>query len=398
MGSADLMPRNLDHRVEVVTPIEDLALQAELASTFEALWRDTAASFELDAGGRWERVQAEEGRTPALRPADADAARAAAVLARPRSLNRFNTVSGPSQDRHLNVYPSSDRGPTMGGDESRSHRRRFEHDAAARGERGAGRPRSARDAEAAAVARRGDRAVRRRLGRPRRGRREGGPRHGGRGQTPARRLARRLPHGSRPPGDQLRRARRGTVARGGRPGAGAHEGGGGHARLSRRGPHRERRAAVTHRRLRHRRRLDRDRRRQPGPRPRLDRVRRSRVGAAHDSRGGHARRGRSRVRSPRSARGRSSPRRRRERPRGAPARRRGARRDGAGRGAADRRDDVAARGLPALRRRSRAGRDPPGRGRSCSPRCSGDSVSRCTSAAAASARVPSSRRSTRSLR
>ena len=49
MGSADLMPRNLDHRVEVVTPIEDTALQAELSSTFEALWRDTAASFELDA-------------------------------------------------------------------------------------------------------------------------------------------------------------------------------------------------------------------------------------------------------------------------------------------------------------------------------------------------------------
>ena len=37
MGSADLMPRNLDHRVEVVTPIEDAALQAELSSTFEAL-------------------------------------------------------------------------------------------------------------------------------------------------------------------------------------------------------------------------------------------------------------------------------------------------------------------------------------------------------------------------
>jgi polyphosphate kinase len=57
MGSADLMPRNLDHRVEVVTPIEDVAIQAELASTFEALWRDTASSFELDDNGVWQRVQ-----------------------------------------------------------------------------------------------------------------------------------------------------------------------------------------------------------------------------------------------------------------------------------------------------------------------------------------------------
>jgi polyphosphate kinase len=64
MGSADLMPRNLDHRVEVVTPIEDLALQAELSATFEALWRDTAASFELDPSGAWNRVQAKKDERP----------------------------------------------------------------------------------------------------------------------------------------------------------------------------------------------------------------------------------------------------------------------------------------------------------------------------------------------
>ncbi|HSC49898.1 MAG TPA: polyphosphate kinase 1 [Gaiellaceae bacterium] len=64
MGSADLMPRNLDHRVEVVTPIEDAALQAELSSTFDALWRDTAASFELDASGSWQSVQAKKDERP----------------------------------------------------------------------------------------------------------------------------------------------------------------------------------------------------------------------------------------------------------------------------------------------------------------------------------------------
>ena len=64
MGSADLMPRNLDHRVEVVTPVEDLSLQAELASTFEALWRDNASSFELDPEGQWHRVPPKKDERP----------------------------------------------------------------------------------------------------------------------------------------------------------------------------------------------------------------------------------------------------------------------------------------------------------------------------------------------
>ena len=64
MGSADLMPRNLDHRVEVVAPIEDAAIQGELISTFEALWRDTATSFELGSSGGWERVHPKKDERP----------------------------------------------------------------------------------------------------------------------------------------------------------------------------------------------------------------------------------------------------------------------------------------------------------------------------------------------
>ena len=34
IGSADLMPRNLDTRVELLTPVEDTGLQAEIGDTW----------------------------------------------------------------------------------------------------------------------------------------------------------------------------------------------------------------------------------------------------------------------------------------------------------------------------------------------------------------------------
>ena len=60
LGSADLMPRNLDHRVEVVTPVEDVAIQAELAATIDTLLADTAASWELQPDGAYTRVHAKK--------------------------------------------------------------------------------------------------------------------------------------------------------------------------------------------------------------------------------------------------------------------------------------------------------------------------------------------------
>jgi polyphosphate kinase len=64
LGSADLMPRNLDHRVEVVTPIEDVGIQAEIAATIETLLSDTAASWELAGDGVWTRIRAKKEERP----------------------------------------------------------------------------------------------------------------------------------------------------------------------------------------------------------------------------------------------------------------------------------------------------------------------------------------------
>jgi polyphosphate kinase len=57
-GSADLMPRNLDSRVELVTPIEDEALRAEL---LERCFADNANAWELAADGIWTRPVPPDG-------------------------------------------------------------------------------------------------------------------------------------------------------------------------------------------------------------------------------------------------------------------------------------------------------------------------------------------------
>ena len=64
LGSADLMPRNLDHRVEVVVPVEDIGAKSELAATMDALLADTASSWELDHDGVWHRIRPKKEDRP----------------------------------------------------------------------------------------------------------------------------------------------------------------------------------------------------------------------------------------------------------------------------------------------------------------------------------------------
>ncbi len=57
MGSADLMERNLDRRVEVQVPIENRTLQQELLEAFEVTWRDDLYTWVLGTDRRWRRLQ-----------------------------------------------------------------------------------------------------------------------------------------------------------------------------------------------------------------------------------------------------------------------------------------------------------------------------------------------------
>jgi len=56
MGSPDLMPRNLDHRLEIVAPVEDPELQQRLRSFFDVVLADNASAWELQGDGQWKRL------------------------------------------------------------------------------------------------------------------------------------------------------------------------------------------------------------------------------------------------------------------------------------------------------------------------------------------------------
>jgi polyphosphate kinase len=55
LGSADLMPRNLDTRVELLVPIEDPAARAEIEDTLERCLDDDTFAWELRPDRSWER-------------------------------------------------------------------------------------------------------------------------------------------------------------------------------------------------------------------------------------------------------------------------------------------------------------------------------------------------------
>jgi polyphosphate kinase len=63
IGSADLMPRNLDTRVELVTPVEDPALRDDLLDTLERSLADDTNSWDLGPDNVWHR-RTQRGHEP----------------------------------------------------------------------------------------------------------------------------------------------------------------------------------------------------------------------------------------------------------------------------------------------------------------------------------------------
>jgi polyphosphate kinase len=56
MGSADMMTRNLDHRIEILVPVEAALARSEIEAILKSLFADNTNAWELASDGTWSRV------------------------------------------------------------------------------------------------------------------------------------------------------------------------------------------------------------------------------------------------------------------------------------------------------------------------------------------------------
>jgi polyphosphate kinase len=66
MGSADMMPRNLDNRIEVCVQVDDLSAQSRLAEILDTNLRDNRLAWTLGSDGSWTRVPPPDDGEPEL--------------------------------------------------------------------------------------------------------------------------------------------------------------------------------------------------------------------------------------------------------------------------------------------------------------------------------------------
>lgn len=64
IGSADLMARNLDRRIEVLVPMLDSRVAAIVKNVFDAHLADTVQSWELQKSGQYSKLQTIKGKKP----------------------------------------------------------------------------------------------------------------------------------------------------------------------------------------------------------------------------------------------------------------------------------------------------------------------------------------------
>ncbi len=93
-----MMVRNLDHRVEVLTPVEDPACQRELLTAMDLELADTELGWELHADGTWEHLRPVDGQEP-FNSQHALMRRALDTLGAGRTVKRRDTRPGDGRRR-----------------------------------------------------------------------------------------------------------------------------------------------------------------------------------------------------------------------------------------------------------------------------------------------------------
>jgi polyphosphate kinase len=64
IGSPDLMTRNLDHRIEMLVPVEQARVRQDVHSILDSALADNTSAWELDAEGVWTRLAPADGMKP----------------------------------------------------------------------------------------------------------------------------------------------------------------------------------------------------------------------------------------------------------------------------------------------------------------------------------------------
>ena len=103
IGSADLMGRNLDRRVEVVVPVHDPELQARLFEVLDLVFADETNAWELGPDRRWRRVRNVHGVSSQERLKELARERARRRLDSDLRVGESETRAGSAGGRSLTV-------------------------------------------------------------------------------------------------------------------------------------------------------------------------------------------------------------------------------------------------------------------------------------------------------
>ena len=112
-GSADLMPRNLDRRIEVLAPVEGARARGEVNAILDSAFSDTTNAWELGPDGVWTRV-ARQGEERALPPGGDDAPRPAPRSTRAELTAGASPISSGRPTRRPGSTPCSSPSSTSG--------------------------------------------------------------------------------------------------------------------------------------------------------------------------------------------------------------------------------------------------------------------------------------------